>query len=172
VNAPTEVETPEVIMPTETSSSLADRMAKRRSAIERRKTKTLEIPGYEGILEVEYRLLGWQSIRKIQARHEGLTDEGLQQLYSAADTLITAREETYEIPENGGQPRPLGENWIELARRSGATLPENCSQRQAMFLLFVHDMRLMEHYGQYERWARGLDSEVDDEVVSDFEGTA
>src|SRR4051812_25144921 len=94
--------------------SLADRMRARRDLVEAQHTKTLDLPGYEGVLAAEYPMLSWSTINKIAARHDGLRDQSLQILYAAADTLITACEEIHEVSEDGSL-RPTGERWAALA---------------------------------------------------------
>jgi hypothetical protein len=147
--------------------SLADRMRARRDLVEAQHTKTLDIPGYEGVLAAEYRMLSWATIRKIAARHDGLRDPAMQEVYAAADTLIRACEEIHEV-RGDGQLRATGERWKALAQAAGAKLPDDATDRQALIALFVHDTRVMEHYRDYEQWIRGRTGEVEDDVVRDF----
>jgi hypothetical protein len=137
--------------PASAGNSLAERMRSRRETLERNATRTWDLPGYEGILAVKYRAIGYQALRKIVHRHAELDDEGLMELYVACDTLMTATDEVYEIDANGGHT-PLGERWIELARRA--------------------DVSLMALYRRYERFVARTDREADEAVVRDFDETA
>jgi hypothetical protein len=151
--------------------SLAERLRERRERLERNATRTWDLPGYDGILAVKFRAVGYQTIRKIIHRHAELDDEGLMELYVACDTLMSATEETYEVGADDGKLTPLGERWIELARRADVTLPENPTQRQALLAL-VPDTALMTLYRRYERFLGRAAGEADEAVVRDFERTA
>lgn len=150
--------------------SLADRMRARREHVEAQHTKTIDIPGYEGVLAAEYRILSWATINKIAARHDHLRDESLQMLYAAADTLITACEEIHEVRADGSL-RATGERWVALAAAAGAKLPDDATPRQALLALFVHDTRVIEHYRDYSQWVRGHSPQIDEDVVRDFAET-
>jgi hypothetical protein len=152
-------------------------MAARREQIESQTTVVLELPGYEGILGVEFRALGWQRIRQSMARHRKIKDEGLKEMYAAADTLIAAREETYElnpevstttveIDEQEVPARPLGETFKDLSIRAGLRVTESTTERQAVFGLLHRDARLMDLYRAWEEWLKGVD--FDEELAEDF----
>jgi hypothetical protein len=151
--------------------SLADRMRARREALEKNTTTTWDLPGFDGILAVEYRALGYQALRKITKRHEQQPDEGLLELYVACDTLIGATIEVYEISETTGKLAATGERWLELARRAGVDLPENSTQRQALLAL-VPDAAIVSLYNRYTGWIARSGTEADEAVVRDFERTA
>jgi hypothetical protein len=156
--------------PASAGNSLAERMRSRRETLERNATRTWDLPGYEGILAVKYRAIGYQALRKIVHRHAELDDEGLMELYVACDTLMTATDEVYEIDAKGSHT-PLGERWMELARRADVSLPENPTQRQALLAL-VPDTAVMALYRRYERFVARTDREADEAVVRDFDETA
>lgn len=151
--------------------SLAERMRARREALEKNTTTTWDLPGFDGILAVEYRALGYQALRKIVKRHDSQPDEALEELYIACDSLIAATVEVYEINETTGKLVATGERWLELARRAGVDLPDNPTQRQALLAL-VPDAAIVSLYLRYQRWLGRTGAEADDAVVRDFERTA
>jgi hypothetical protein len=156
------------------AGSLADRARQRRESIRKQNTERFTVPGYDGIIEAEYRLLDWKRIGKVQAAHDQLRrrDEDLAVLYSAADLLIAANVDIVDL--TGPDPKSLGLTWgPALARELGVEdLPDNCTPRQALLAILVVDSRVIDHFRDYERWQQGHAPRTDEEAVRDFEGTA
>jgi hypothetical protein len=75
-------------------------------------TETFDVPGYVGILKVEYQALDYPDLRKITKRHERVRDEAQQELLTAVDTLMAASVNSYEVKEDGS------EQVLELAKVS------------------------------------------------------
>lgn len=156
--------------PQPAAGSLAERLRTRRESLEKDSSRTWDLPGYEGILAVKFRAIGYQALRAILHRHADLDDEGLMELYVGCDTLMTATDEIYEVTDDGSH-NPLGERWIELARRAELPLPDNPTQRQALLAL-VPDTAVMGLYRRYELFLALSDREADEAVMRDFDGTA
>lgn len=150
-------------------SSLAQRMQSRSQELERQVTEVFDIPGWEDILSVELRLMGWQVLRGIGQRNRKVKQVALQELYTAIDSIITATSQFYEVQ---GERRVTleGDTWISLARRTGKKLPDELTQRQAVLAL-VGDTRVMVLYNEWQEWMQGERREVDEEVMRDFETT-
>jgi hypothetical protein len=159
------------------AGSLADRARQRRESIRKQNTERFTVPGYDGIIEAEYRLLDWKRIGKVQSAHDRLRrrDEDLAALYSAADLLIAANVDIYDLgPAAGAESKSLGLTWgPALARELGVEdLPDNCTARQALLAILVVESRVIDHFRDYERWQQGHAPRADEEAVRDFEGTA
>lgn len=168
--APTHIPDPDVLdEPVEPSGSLSSRMQARAQELQSQRTTIIEIPGYEGILAAEYRMLSWETVRKIAQRHRK-QPEALRELYAACDTLITACEQMYEVLPDGTRT-PIDERWTQLARRAGKTLPEDASPRVALITLFDVDTRIIAHYQEWMNWQQGESSDVDMEIAADFATT-
>lgn len=153
---------------TNVQGSLAARMRGRAQELERQVTETFDIPGWEDILAVELRLMPWATLRGIGQRNRKVKQAAIQELYTAADSIITATEQFYEVA--GEHKTPLEESWITLAKRTGRPLPEDLTQRQAVIAL-VGDTRVMVLYNEWSEWMQGERRDVDEEVMRDFRMT-
>jgi hypothetical protein len=152
--------------------SLAERAQARREELQKRHTVCLEPPGYEGLLEVEYRVLTYADIKKIAARNERVSDDAMRDLYMAADGLLTASINSYEIVPGGGR-RELGFGWgVQLGLALGYDV-EDLTPRQALFACFPRDFLLFTHYNSdYNDWLQGTTDSVDEEQAEDFQPTS
>lgn len=159
--------------------SLAERARKRREALQRERTTVLEIPAYEGVVAVEYRILGYQLIRKLALMHARERDAGLRELYICADQLIRACENTYELRDDHPKidvegcnlhGRPLGLRYgVELAQALGiTTLSPGATARQALLAIFDVDSRVVAHHAEYMAWTSGERVGLEQEVERDF----
>lgn len=148
------------------AGSLAARMKRRGKELESQRTEVFEVPGWEEILAVELRLLGYDESRRIGRRLDKLRNEDMQELYSYADQLVAATEGFYEV--DGDRRAPIDKTWMDLARAAAATkLPEDLTPRQAIISL-LGDRRVFYLFTDFEQWMRGERREVDEEVVRDF----
>jgi hypothetical protein len=146
--------------------SLAARMKRRGKELESQRTEVFEIPGWEEILAVELRVLGYEESRKIGRRLSKLRNESLQELYSYADQIVAATEGFYEV--DGDRRTPVDKTWMDLARAASPNkLPEDLTPRMAVISL-VGDRRVAYLFSDYEEWMRGERQGVDEEVVRDF----
>lgn len=149
------------------SGSLSGRMAQRVQTLEKQQTEWFPIPGYEGILEVELRALGYKTIRAIQTRNEKIREPTARELANMADQLVTATQAVREV--DGDEMRPISDGWIELAQRL-PKCPEQITQRQAVIFL-VTDKRIHFLVSDWGRWASTVRDDIDEEVVRDFDRT-
>jgi hypothetical protein len=143
-------------------------MARRADELEKHQSDWFEIPGFEGLLEVELRPLAWKTIRGVQKRNERIRDEALREVYNMADQVATATMGFREILP-GDQHRPLEDDWMALARRM-RDCPDDLSPRKAILFL-VGDKRLPFLINEWGEWAKSARHLVDEEVVRDFEPT-
>jgi hypothetical protein len=150
-------------------SSLAERVQARRAQLEARHTLRLEPPGYSGLLSVEYRPLSYSEVRAIARRHERIQDEATQELYMAADNLIAASIDSYDI--SGDEEVALGLRWgVELAHVLGFrdVVGDEFTPRQALFACFARDTSVVTHYGQYAGWLTDVEEQLDQEQAEGF----
>lgn len=153
------------------AGSLQARARHRRDRLLKHKTTIIEVPGYEGILAVEYRAISYQEGRKIAARQERQSDEALRELYIAADQLIAASVNAYEVTDDGDQ-KPLNMGWgVALARMLGVDIYEGMTLRQAVMACFVRDTFLTRHWAEYTEWLGSAQVDADEEQRQDFGGT-
>lgn len=153
-------------------ASMAERAEQRRRHLLSQNTETFDVPGYIGILRVEYRAMDYKELRKIAARHQRVKDDADQELYIAADTLIAASENSFEVlpgeKEGEERVRELGLTWgLSLARELGVTTPGDTA-RQAVFAVFPQKTWLTQHYTDYTDWLRGIGVQVDEEQSAEF----
>jgi len=153
------------------NGSLASRAAGRRQEISERKAVVLEVPGYEGVLAVEYRALTYSEGRKIAARHQRQSDDAVRELYTAVDQLIRASVNSYELLEDGSK-RELGVGWgRDLAMMLGVEIYDQTTARQAVLASFANDVLMTRHYIDYSEWLQNVQEEIDEEQRVDFPRT-
>jgi hypothetical protein len=150
--------------------SLSSRMAVRQQQLEEQTSEWFPIPGWEDMLEVELKALGYTQIRKAQKGNEKVRDEILQELYNIADQIKKATIGFREVPEDGGERKLLvGETWVTIARRAPGC-PDGLTERQAVLWL-VGEKRIHFLAKDWGEWARTVRPDVDKEVVADFAAT-
>jgi len=158
------------------SGSLAERAAARRQQLLERTTTILDVPGYEGILQMEYRALSYAEIRRIGSRNGRISDDAAREQATSADMLIMASEQAYELdpetPDDFSKRKALGMGWgVPLARNLGVQVSETMTVRQAVMACFAHDTWLVQHYREWDTWASEAQIDVDEEQRLDFSRT-
>lgn len=151
--------------------SLADRVAQRRSALQEKRSVTLDVPHYKGILAAQYRPLTYQEIRGTMARAEKIRDESDSELFLAASQLILACEDVLEVTPTG-EHNSLGMRWgVALAEKLGVELPDGANARQALMAIFPYDVDVVTHFAEYSQWLSDENNSVDEELAEDFTPT-
>lgn len=148
--------------------SLAARMEVRAEQLAERTSEWFSLPGYDGVLEVELRLLGYKRVRKAVDMNRRIRDEATRDLYSMVDNLISATEGFREVVGDDTRPLPA-ETWVTLAQRL-PNAPESLSNRQAALFL-LGDSRIMFLIQEWSEWQRVVRPDVDKEVAADFAKT-
>jgi hypothetical protein len=138
-------------------------------------TITIEAPGLlAGILAIEYRATSYAESKRIATRHERQQDLAVRDLYMAADHLLLASVNAFEINERGETQRELGFGWgISLAQALDVKLSEAATARQALMAIvedYASDVQLVTHYNVYTEWLGGAFQEVDEQQQVDFHG--
>lgn len=146
--------------------SLDNRMGRRAEALAVQQTEWFPIPGWEDMLEVELRSLGYKTMSAIQHANQKVRDPGTQELYNMADQLLRATEGFREVPEDDpdGERIPLLDDWTSLAARLGR---QNLSPRQAL-LVIVDEKRIHFLVQEWAQWARSVRADIDKETAEDF----
>jgi hypothetical protein len=92
-------------------------------------------------------------------------------LYTAAEQLLAGTVGFYEIPEDGGKPKPREDhNWVSLARNTGKPLPEDLTPRMAIITL-CGDVGTLTLLQDWSAWMLTRRNEIDKEVQEYFEKT-
>jgi hypothetical protein len=148
--------------------SLRDRMATRSRDLEAQATQRFSVPGYDDMIELELRTLGWDKIRRISDRHVRRRDQGIRDLYVAADVLLAATVRFHAL--GGG---PLESGWVELARNAKSSLPENVTPRQSVLSLLRADRTtaVIDLWNEWGEWNGTQRTTLGEELGEDFTRT-
>jgi hypothetical protein len=152
------------------SASLSSRMAQRQEELNANETERFPLPGWDDMLEVELRALGYRAIRKTMEDNSRIRDEATRELCSFADQLVKATVGFHEIPEGGGKSQPIEDDWVDLARRAPNCPTRNLTPRVAVLFL-VGEKRIHFLVQDWAKWAKTVRKDVDRAVMEDFEGT-
>lgn len=152
--------------------SLKSRLAARRAELRDEKPFDIDVPGYEGILQVRYRSLDYPTIRAIGQRHEKISKPADKELAIAADTLVNACVCLLAI--DGDEIEETRYRWDEHTARElfgiGVDeVPEGASARIAIRRIIPSSTRLMLHYAEYDERSRGVERASDKTVEGELE---
>jgi hypothetical protein len=151
-----------------TGGSLGARMAQRAEQLEQISTEWFPIPGWESLLEVELRALGYATIRKVISRLDKVRDVGTHDMYAMADQIAVATVGFREVLEDG-KTRPIDDDWVRLAQRLPEA-PKDLTTRRAILFL-VGDTRIHFLVQDWGEWAKSIRLDTDQEVARDFAKT-
>lgn len=158
----------EVEVPKPKPGSLSARMAARAEYLQAHQTEIFPLPGWEDLIGVELRALGYEAIRQVQMRNERVRHEPTRELYNLADQVALATVGLHEVVA-GGQYEPIDDSWVALAQRLPDAPPDLTTRKAILFL--VGDKRLPFLVGDWGEWARTVGVGVDEDVARDFEMT-
>ena len=150
--------------------SLASRIERRAKELESARSEKFPVPNWDDMLAVELRLVSWDALRKIVAKHERQRVPALQELYTAADQILAGTEAFYEIDPETNEYTQVEQNWISLAKATGKALPDSLTPRQAMIAL-VGDTNILILWKDWQDWMATRRPEVGDEAKEDFTTT-
>lgn len=149
------------------NGSLSSRMRQRAEYLESHQTEKFPIPGYEDVLEVELRALGYARVRRVITNNEKIRDPGVREIATIADQLVTATEGFFEVL--GEERRQIDDDWLTLARRL-PNCPDELTPRRAI-LHVVGDKRIHFLAQDWGEWAKSVKEDVDEELGRDFATT-
>jgi hypothetical protein len=123
------------------------------------------------VLAVEYRAVSYQESKRIQERLARVKDEAEKEIYAAADHLLLASFNAYDL--TCSPVREIGFGWgIGLAKAMEVEISEGMTPRQALLACFPREQLLLTHfYNDYSDWLSGATVDVDEEQVRDFPPT-
>lgn len=148
--------------------SLSDRMEARAAELQGEQTETFDLPGWEGIIAIELKSLGYGAIRTIQKRNERERNATMREVYNMADQIIAATMGFKEV--KGSEETPIEDSWITLAQRR-KDCPDGATPRIALLFLLDGDKRVHYLYTQWIAWASGITADIEEEVGRDFSRT-
>jgi hypothetical protein len=153
-------------------ASLRDRMRARAAEMELSRTERFDVPGYSGVVEVEMRTLGWDTVRKINDRHQRIREPGVRDLHIAGDIILEATVGFWEVDDSGNRAK-VETNWLELAQAALPHLRENATPRQALMALTKADRttRLIDLWNEWGEWNSAERTSIGEELADDFEKT-
>jgi hypothetical protein len=140
--------------------SLAARARVRREELSARRTIQLLVPGYQDMLEMEYRALTYREVKHITNRTERIRDEAAQDLAAYADQLLLASTQAWEVAPDGTR--------TELSSALG--VEPGMTMRQSLMAVLT-DVLLIQHYAEYSQWLQGAEYDIDNEAAQDFPKT-
>jgi hypothetical protein len=154
--------------------SLSARMEKRADALQIDSSEKFEIPGYEGLLAVELRRLGYRTVKQIQKANARVKDEAMRDIYNIADQIARATIGLFQIMGTDADGdtiyKELNDSWIDLAHR----LPNSeriDTTRKAILFLTGGDQRIHFFANEWGAWQQSGKQDEDQEVRRDFTTT-
>jgi hypothetical protein len=149
--------------------SLAARARVRREELSARRTIQLLVPGYQDMLEMEYRALTYREVKHITNRTERIRDEAAQDLAAYADQLLLASTQAWEVAPDGTRTELSSAGWtMELMVALG--VEPGMTMRQSLMAVLT-DVLLIQHYAEYSQWLQGAEYDIDNEAAQDFPKT-
>lgn len=146
--------------------SLKDRVKARREALQRNTTKTFDLPGYDGILKVRYKVLGLKAMTRAEDRSDGDdVDNQTRMLYMAADVLLAATDAVLDA--DTGKPAADGRWSAALAQDFFGV--QVGTPRQAILAAFPRELMLMTHYRTVRAWQVGEIPVIDGDLAGESE---
>lgn len=155
--------------PQPSSGALSARMERRATQLDHQTSDWFPVPGWEDMLEVELRALGYRTIRKTISRNERIRAEDVRELYSLCDQILKATIGFREVLDDG-TTSPLQDTWQSLAIRAYGTAARDLEPRQALLKL-VGEQRIHFLVEEWGRWAKAVRRDNDEEVERDFVAT-
>lgn len=150
---PPEEQTPDV------EQSFIDQLRARRTAIAAETTKQFSIPGYDDLLKVTYRRLGYEELVGI-IRRATKTGKERDEVNAQADFLIRS---CVSIDAVDGTHISDGYNAV-LAEFFGL---EAQRARECLFYVFGNDLAVMAHQTAVLRWMQSGASEMEEEFLGE-----
>jgi hypothetical protein len=150
--------------------SLRSRMEAHAEELRKDVTEKFLIPGWESMLLVELKRLGYKRIRALQKRNERIRDPGTRELYSMCDQIVDATVGFHEVLPNGAARELPDDTWVTLARNV-PNCPDEITPRQAILFLTGDDKRVHFLASEWGEWSRAGDTDEAEEVRADFVST-
>lgn len=147
--------------------SLEARVAKRRQELERHTTEKFDVPGFEGVFQVELQIVGAKRQHAILTRHERIHDEYQKILRAGGDMLLAATVGFHAIVDAEGNTQPAETSWRQLAQAYDKSLDDTVEARVALIRL-LGENGVVELVGDWRNWMRTRGVKLESELERDF----
>jgi hypothetical protein len=144
------------------------RMQEVRRQREQRTTEVFEVPGFESIIKVELRVLGYKKTTDVAIQHVRQRDDSLRALYTAADQLLAATVAFHKIQADGSLEAAEGLSWLQLAQAYDPSINATVRPRTALIRLLDDGKGVNELHGAWYSWNTRGNEKVDGELEQDF----
>jgi hypothetical protein len=153
------------------NGSFEERMQEIRRQREQRTTELFEVPGFEGVFEVEMQVLGVKRMNDIAFKHTRVRDDSLRALYIQADQVMAATVGFCKVQPDGERAKAEDLTWMALARAYDPNLSTTVSPRAALVRLTDDGKGLGELHGSWYSWNTRGNEAVDKDLGRDFQVT-
>jgi hypothetical protein len=160
-----EQQQPEPLTPS--SGSMMDQLRRKRHELEGRKTVDIDVPGYDGMLVAEYRIIGTKELEQIGTKIEReFKAQGDRMLFAAIDGLLKACVQLYYSRD--GDKVPISESFgpdeppVTFDSRLAEFFNLNTeSARDTLYAVFAeNEIAIMQHSEKLGRWLGDTSREV------------
>jgi len=148
--------------------SLEERVAARREKLESKTSELFDVPGYEGIFQVELRLLGGKRQFAIIEALERVHSDYQKALAAAADMVVASTVAIHAVvDEEGKTALAEGVTWTRLATAADKNLDPALKPRVALIRLLTEN-GVLELAGEWRNWMKNRGVKVEQELEKDF----
>jgi hypothetical protein len=153
----------------ELSGTLLETLRDKRKAIGQDRRYSLEIPGYDGKLVAQYKVVPWDEMKRLADKLDK-SQSPRKELLAQVDTLLMACVQI--LARDGGEDKPLQEVFPEigdepirfderLAKVLGFEPDSGSPARSIVFKTFDNDIAITSHHQKVAEWMES--SRSDDE---------
>lgn len=150
-----------------TAGSLEERVAQRREKLERKTTEMFDVPGYEGVFQVELRLLGGKRQYAIVDALERVHDDYQKAIRAACDMLLAATVQFHAVVDEEGGTQPAeGATWLRLAQAADRNLGPDTQPRVALIRM-LGENGVIELAGEWRMWMKNRGAKLEKDLEQD-----
>lgn len=154
--------------PTPVLGSLEERIAARRQQLEQNQTELFDVPGFEGIVQVELRLVGAKRQLAVMKEHQRIRAEEKQVVRVACDLILAATVQFHAVVDDEGNTE-LAEDvtWKKLAQAYDPLLDGTIQGRQALVRM-IGENGVLDLLAEWKEWMRTRGQKLTTELSQDF----
>lgn len=154
--------------PTPVIGSLEERIAQRRRQLEDNQTAQFDVPGFEGIVKVELRIVGAKRQLAAINAHQRIHDESKKVVRFATDMLLAATVQFHSVVDDDGRTEVAeGASWRKLARAYDSTLDDTVTGPQAITRLITEN-GVLDLFAEWKDWMRTRGQKLATELAEGF----
>jgi hypothetical protein len=155
-------------LPGPTPGSLEERVGKRREQLEKKTTEMFDVPGYEGVFQVELRLLGGKRQFAIVEALERVHDDYQKAIRAAAEMILASTVAIHEVVDDEGNTQVAeGVTWLRLAKAADQKLGPEIQPRVALIRM-ISENGVLELAGEWRLWMKNRGVKVEKALARDF----